>query len=426
MKNIWFYIYNGLVYPALYGAAKAGSVLDRKIREGMKGRKDLFGALERNLSGFDPARSRIWFHVSSMGEFEQAKPIIIQLKEEFPDSVTVVTFFSPSGYNHSRAFRFADVVSYLPFDSRASMIRFVRTLAPRAAVFIRYDIWPNAVWALAESRIPVFLADATLSASSKRFSPPLRSFHRRLFNLFERIMTVSESDAEQFRKFDLSFPKIEAAGDTRYDQVLQKSLAAQEIHLLPEGFTRRKKVLVVGSSWQTDEEHLIPALLRISREEKSLLTILVPHEPTEENLDQIENRLGSGISSIRFSYLNNYNGERVVIVDSIGILLTLYKYADVAYIGGGFKTGVHNVLEAAVYGIPVIFGPRHTRSQEAIELLKRGAGFTIRDAEDLYHTLRDLFADSKKRKAAGKTARELVQENTGATGRIVRHLSVYI
>jgi 3-deoxy-D-manno-octulosonic-acid transferase len=426
MKNSWFFIYNSIVFPALYGAARAGSLFNEKIRSGIQGRKTLFKELEENLAKTDSRQPRIWFHVSSLGEFEQAKPIIQNLKGKYPDAVVIVTFFSPSGYNHSRSFKYADIISYLPFDSRASASRFVRITAPCAAVFIRYDVWPNFIWALSGAGIPILLADATLRRTSKRFSFILKNFHRGLFDHFDHILTVSPQDAEQFNRFGLTKPRIEVAGDTRYDQVWLKSTAAKNVHLFPEGFMKRKKVFVVGSSWQADEEHLFPVLKKLVKEERSVLTVLVPHEPTEYNLDRIQNELGDDLPSIRFSHINTYTGEKVIVVDSVGILLSLYRYAHIAYVGGAFRTGVHNVLEASVYGIPVVFGPRHVRSQEAIELVRRGGGFTVNDDRSMYRVLRLLFGDSEKRKAAGKIARELVYENIGATERIIDHLSVYI
>jgi 3-deoxy-D-manno-octulosonic-acid transferase len=410
----------------MYAAAHAGSLVNEKIRSGISGRKNLFPELEKNLAATDADHPRVWFHVSSLGEFEQAKPIIQSLKQRFPETIVIVTFFSPSGYNHSRSFKYTDIISYLPFDSRSSSTRFVRMVNPRAAVFIRYDIWPNFIWALSEAGIPVMLVDATLRRSSKRFSFLLKNFHRNLFDNLNQILTVSRQDAEQFKRFGLANPRIEAVGDTRYDQVQMKSSAAKETQLFPEGFRHGKKVLVVGSSWQADEEILFPVLKKIMKYEQELLIILVPHEPTEYNLDRIEHELGDDISSIRFSYMYSYKGEKVIVVDSIGILLALYRYADIAYVGGGFKASVHNVLEAAVYGIPVVFGPRHDRSQEAVELVKRGGGFTVNSERSMYRVLRGLFGDASKRMTAGAVAKELVRENIGATERIIESISVYI
>jgi 3-deoxy-D-manno-octulosonic-acid transferase len=422
MNSIWFYLYNLLAVPLLILAARLAAPFNQKLRDGFRGRTGIFDNLHRSFLELESARPHLWFHVSSLGEFEQAKPIIQTVKNTVPEVTVIVTFFSPSGYRHSINYKFADVISYLPLDTRRQARRFIERIRPDVAVFIRYDVWPNHVWTLAEKGIPFYLSSATMREKSIRLSPLLRTFHRQLFNQFTAVLTVTDSDARQFKRFGLTEPVIECVGDTRYDQVLQRSAAAQEIELLPEGFTRRKKVLVIGSSWLADEEHLIPAVHKLSESERSLLTILVPHEPTEQNLDRIEKHLGRTLSHIRFSHINHYNGEKIVIVDSVGILSTLYKYAHVAYIGGGFKAGVHNVLEAAVYGIPVVFGPQYTGSHEAAELIKRKGGFVVADTAAMYAIFQRLFADTQFRKQAGSVCRRLVQENSGATERILKHL----
>jgi 3-deoxy-D-manno-octulosonic-acid transferase len=426
MKTFWFYFYNLIVYPLLIVSARAASLFNEKIRSGFSDRTHLFEKLDQSLNIIDPEQSRIWFHVSSLGEFEQAKPIIQRLKSEHPEVIIIVSFFSPSGYRHSVNYKYADVITYMPYDSRRLSKKFIHSIKPNAAVFIRYDIWPNHIWTLAEAGIPFFLSSATLREKSVRLMPGLRAFHRHLFNLFTAVLTVTEYDARQFKRFGLQHPVIGEAGDTRYDQVLQRSKAAQEIELLPPGFTRRKKVFVIGSSWNSDEEHLIPTLKKLYHDERNLLTILVPHEPSEQNLERIEKQLEPEISNIRFSHINNYNNEKLIIVDSIGILVTLYKYAHVAYIGGGFKSSVHNVLEAAVYGIPVVFGPKHNNSQEAVELARRNGGFVVIDRQSMHAILQRLLTDSRFRKQAGTICRQLVKENAGATGRILKQVRKYI
>ncbi len=422
MKTFSYYAYNLLVYPLLIVIARVASIFNRKLRDGFRDRAQLFDTLDTSLRNIQSGSPRVWFHVSSLGEFEQAKPIIQTVKTTYPNGTIIVSFFSPSGYRHSQDYKFADIISYMPPDSRRLARKFIKRIKPDAAVFIRYDIWPNHIWALTEAKIPFLLSSATMREKSIRMSPLLRPFHRQLFDLFTAILTITDYDARQFKRFGLSVPVIEEVGDTRYDQVLERSKAAQDIELLPGGFTRRKKVLVIGSSWQEDEEHLIPTLKKLYKEKKNLLTILAPHEPTQQYLERLEKQLGNEISNIRFSHINNYNREKLIIVDSVGILLTLYKYAHVAYIGGGFKSSVHNVLEAAVYGIPVIFGPKHTNSQEAVELARKRGGFCVHDEQSMHAILQRLFADSRFRKETGAVCKQLVKQNAGATGRIMRHL----
>jgi 3-deoxy-D-manno-octulosonic-acid transferase len=354
-----------------------------------------------------------------------------------------VSFFSPSGYEHSRNYRPANVITYLPFDSRRNARRFVELVKPTAAVFVRYDVWPNHLWELQRRGIPSFIANATMSEGSSRRRAMLKSFHRVLYNSLDSILAVSESDAEGYRslglrvgQLGLSHPRLEVVGDTRYDQVLTRSQEARGKRLIPESIVRGKKILVVGSSWEGDERIVLPVFCRMLSVEPDLLLVIVPHEPNEENLERIENELDRLCSkghelSIRFSGLNDYRSQRVIIVDSVGILFALYAYATVAYVGGGFlgrpgNGGVHNVLEPAVYGVPVLYGPNHDNSQEAVALLQRGGGFVVTDEKELYRRLRIFLEDDAARCEAGKHSSDFVEQNIGATERVIKYLEPYI
>jgi len=391
----------------------------------MKGRKELFHLLERQVLKLD-STNRIWFHSSSMGEFEQAKPIISALRKKYQDINIIVTFFSPSGYDHSKNYKLADIVTYIPFDTQKNAIRFLDLIQPTVAVFVRYDIWPNLVWALNTRKIPTFIANATMRSTSLRFYPLIKGFHRRLYNNFTSILTVSKQDVQMFNRFHLSIPKVEAVGETRYDQVWQRSAESRLKHLIPVAVFKGKNVFLAGSTWPEDEEVILPALSKILHNNSKSMLILVPHEPTIEALETIETKLNSDIQTIRFSAMNDYNNERVIIIDSVGILMALYQYAHVAYVGGSFKQGVHNVLEPAVYGIPVLFGPKHLNSQEAVELVRRGGGFIINGQQECFRTIRMLLENTSTRVKAGKEALALVKENIGATERVIKHLESVI
>jgi 3-deoxy-D-manno-octulosonic-acid transferase len=393
-----------------------------KIRKGIRGRKGLIDRIEYDLKKLKSKR-RVWFHSSSMGEFEQAKPIIAALRKKYHNIDIIVTFFSPSGYDHSKNYKLADIITYIPFDTRANARRFLDLLQPTAAIFMRYDVWPNHLWELGARKIPAFIANATMRTSSARFYPLIKSFHRLLFDDFVSILTVSLNDVEAFSLFGLKHPLIRAIGETRYDQVWQRSADAKKKHLIPSSILKEKKIFIAGSTWPEDEEVLLPAVKKLLEYDPKVLVILVPHEPTEEAVEAIEKQISFKIKSIRFSLLNDYSRERIIIVDSIGILMALYQYANIAYVGGSFRQGVHNVLEPAVYGIPVIYGPRHTNSQEAQELLRLGGGFLINDQLECYKTLRTLLEDAKARTTAGNAASKLVKENIGATERFIDHVA---
>lgn len=420
-RKIWVAFYNVVFIPAFWVLATLGALFSSKIRRGIAGRKHLFEQLEHAVKALRGPR-RIWFHSSSMGEFEQAKPIIAALRRKYKDLDIIVSFFSPSGYDHSKNYKLADIITYIPFDSAANARRFLDLIRPTAAVMVRYDVWPNHLWELRKRNIPTFIASATMRKKSARLLPIVRSFHHEVYQDLSSILTVSGNDAEAFRRFDLTVPEIHVVGETRYDQVWQRSEEAKTKHLIPQGIIKRKKVFVVGSSWTEDEEVLIPTFRKIVENEPAALMILVPHEPTLEALEHIEIDLDFKPTSIRFSDLNDYSNEKVIIVDSIGILMALYQYADVAYVGGSFKQGVHNILEPAAYGIPVLYGPKHHNSQEAVELTRRGGGVVVNNQQECYKALRRLLSDKSARQKSGAEALRLVKENIGATERFIDHL----
>jgi 3-deoxy-D-manno-octulosonic-acid transferase len=425
MRFFWYAIYDYIIIPSFWLIIHAASPFDGKIRRAIRGRRTLFESLEANVRRLSRKR-RVWVHSSSMGEFEQAKPIIAALRKKHKDIHIVVSFFSPSGFDHSKNFPLADIITYIPFDTASNAERFVDLVRPNAAVMMRYDVWPNHVRALRARNIPVFIANATMRPTSARMLAGIRSFHRMLYDDLSGIFTVSRRDVEAFGAFGLKTVPVEAIGETRYDQVWQRSEEAKKKHLIAAAILKKRRVFVVGSSWPEDEAILLPTFTKILKYDPSVLMILVPHEPTLEAIEAIETSLGQKPRSIRFSNMNDYNNEPIIIVDSIGILTALYQYADIAYVGGSFRQGVHNVLEPAVYGIPVLYGPKHENSQEAIELARRGGGFVVRDQQDCYRTLRTLFTDQRERTHAGAESAKLVKENIGATERLLAKLEPFL
>jgi len=425
IKTLWFLFYNIFVIPSLYLLLQFAGLFNSKIRRGIKGRKRVYEQLILDAAALDKTKKLVWFHSSSLGEFEQAKPIIEKLKQEKNINI-LITFFSPSGYENSRKYPHADLISYIPFDTRSNAERFISIVNPSVAVLMRYDIWPNTVKALNDNKVPTFLVDATLRKSSPRKYPLIKSFHKMLFSFFTKILTVSENDAREFLSFGLSKDKVISVGDTRFDRVYQRSLLAKSRNLIKDEILVNKKVFVAGSTWEQDEEIIFPAFEKISKYDSNALMIVAPHEPTELHLEKIENEFAGKIKTIRFSYLNNYQNEKIIIVDSIGILLTLYTYADVAFVGGSFKQNVHNVLEAAVYGIPVMFGPKIENSQEAKKLAELGGGVLIKNKKQAYKNLRMLLTNEPLRKSKGNISFSFVKENLGATEKILKEIYLYL
>mgnify|MGYP003487507920 FL=1 len=418
MNLIFNIFYNYLVLPFLYSALRIGGLFNKKIRTGIRGRKRVYEELILSATSINKNKKLIWFHSSSLGEFEQAKPIIERLKQEKNVNV-LITFFSPSGYENSKKYPYADLISYIPFDTKSNAEKFIAITNPTLAVIMRYDVWPNMISSLKAKNIPIYLVDATLRSTSPRQYPLIKSFHKILFGNLTRILTVSESDAIEFKSFGFDDKKVSVVGDTRFDRVYQRSLLAKEKRLISYNVLKGKKVLVAGSTWEQDEEVIFPAFLKLASLDNSVIMIVAPHEPTLLHLEKIENEFAGKLKTIRFSHLNNYADERIIIVDSIGILLTLYTYANVAYVGGSFKQNIHNVLEAAVYGTPVLFGPKIENSQEAKKIAELGGGIVINNKRQAYKNLRKLFSEETLRSNSGNISASYVQNNIGATQKIL-------
>jgi 3-deoxy-D-manno-octulosonic-acid transferase len=421
MKYFWQLVYNILFVPILYLILSFISLFSKKVRIGIAGRRRIFEELILNRLTLDLSTKVIWFHSSSLGEFEQAKPIIEKIKSETNVKI-VVSFFSPSGYENSKKYPYADLITYLPFDSKWRAKRFIDIINPQMAVFMRYDIWPNHIWTLKKKKIPCLLVDATMKKKSPRKLPLLNSFHKYLFDDFTKILTVSEDDAKGFQSFKCKNVQIKVVGDTRFDRVYSRSLASKESKILSKGIFRGSKILVAGSTWAQDEDVIIPSFLKLLKYDKNAVMIIAPHEPTLLHLEKLENEFSGQTSFIRLSNINNYTDQRIIIVDSIGILSILYSYADVAFIGGSFKINVHNVLEAAVYGVPVLFGPKIDNSQEAQRMVESGGGIVIKDKNSFYRALRKLFSDESLLKGCGEKSYDFVHNNTGATDRIIKEI----
>ena len=425
MKKAWWLLYNFLVIPFIYLLFKIARIFNKKIRSGFDRRRVQNQFIKEEMKLLDSSKKMIWFHSASLGEFEQAKPIIEKLRKEQNINI-LVTFFSPSGYDNSKKYPFADIVAYMPFDFDKAVIEFLEIVNPNVVIFMRYDIWPNLLWQLGAKKIPTMIVDATMQKNSKRKIFIVKQFHKSIYKCFSDVLTVSIHDAESFLDFKIPKSKIKAVGDTRFDRVYQKSLTAQSKKLFRDGLFEGKKIFVFGSSWDEDENVVFPAFEKLAQNDENVIMIVAPHEPTEIHLEKIENYFVKKLKTIRFSSKNNYSDERIIIIDSVGILLTLYFYANVAYVGGSFKQGIHNVLEPAVYGIPVIFGPKIESSLEAIELVKRGASQIVKNIEETFLILSRLFSEDEFRDKMGLIASNYVNENIGASSKIITEIEKYL
>ncbi|MBI5323900.1 MAG: hypothetical protein HZB41_01230 [Ignavibacteriae bacterium] len=400
-------------------------MINHKVRDREKNWKGLLSQLDKIIHSKD---SRIiWFHASSMGEFEQAKPVIEFLKINEPKIKVIVTFYSPSGYNNQKKYNFADSILYMPFDSMQRAKKLIELIKPDFAVFVRYEIWRNHLWILKQKNISSYLICATAPQNTFLMKYPVtKSLLKSNYNLFDTIYTVSENETKQFRKLKVR-TKIITASDTRFDRIINKVNESKLNPILPkELFKDNKLILVAGSTWEPDEEIIINSIVKFEKENHGdIRLILVPHEPTEKHIEKVKKLLPNSflLSEIQnfLSFereeneINNFLGWNHIIVDSIGYLLRLYSLADAAYIGGGLGVGVHSVTEPAGYGIPIAAGPKYQNSPDAVSLRNNGALTIIQQSEDFYNWIIRIRDSAETRAELGTMAFQYINNRIGST-----------
>lgn len=358
----------------------------------------------------------IWFHASSLGEFEQGRPLIEKIKAEHPECKILLTFFSPSGYEVRKNYGGADVVCYLPFDTPYRVKKFLDLSKPVMAIFIKYEFWDNYLSELKRRNIPVYIVSA-IFRKEQLFFKWYGGMYRKVLSYFTHIFVQDDASRELLSKYGVT--NVSVFGDTRFDRVQDVYKNTKQIPMV-ELFVNNNRsdnqlTMVAGSSWQQDEE----VYLNYFNEHPELKLIIAPHEIHKDHLMHIESMLKR--PSIRLSEATekDIKGKSCLIVDSFGLLSSIYRYGDLAYIGGGFGAGIHNVLEAAVYGIPVIFGPKYQKFKEARDLLQVGGAFSITDEKTFESKMEELSTYRDLLEAAGAAAGDFVKSNIGATNRII-------
>ena len=403
LYNFGIYTYKQLVNIASFRNLKA-----RKMKQG---HKEIFHYLAQNA---DPEGGYIWIHASSLGEFEQGRPIIEAIKAHYPEQKIAITFFSPSGYEVRKNYPKADLICYLPFDLPNNVNRFLNILKPKQAIFIKYEFWGNYLNALAKRNIPTYIISA-IFRPSQIFFRPYGSYFRRILQNFEHLYVQDENSKKLLK--DIGITKVSVTGDTRFDRVFEIRSQAKELPLI-EQFSKGNFTLIAGSSWPKDEEIFIDYFNR----HPEMKLIIAPHEIHEEHIQFILSRLNR--TAIRYTQADEKNIQKAdcIIIDCFGLLSSIYRYGQVAYVGGGFGAGIHNVPEAAVYGIPVIFGPNHKKFKEAKELIIAGGGFSISRSEDFELVMDRLLENKEFLSKAGITAGQYIQNNSGASKKILKEL----
>ncbi|WP_041463757.1 3-deoxy-D-manno-octulosonic acid transferase [Pelodictyon luteolum] len=405
-----------LLVPAVAAVLKAAGPFSPGLRKFFAARRGVFPELEEKSRNVAEGRPRLWVHAASVGEFEQARPLITLLKESVPGLAVFVSFLSDSGYEARKDYPDADAVFYLPLDTPANARKTAELVRPDLFMLMRYDFWPSHLLALKRRGAGMILAAAVLQEGSSYFNPVLKAFYRPLFQLFDHIFTVAEKDARAFRDV-FGCRAAERAGEPRIDQVIQRSRNSERVGHIA-AFFKQRPVLVAGSVWEKDEEVLLGAWLELASRPS---LVLVPHKVGPENILRIGReleRLQIGWRRVRQLDASFDASREVLVIDETGYLVELYSVASMAYVGGGFGVNVHNTLEPAVYGIPVIFGPRHHNSPEAEGLLEAGGAYTIRNSEELGAVLRRLVDGSREAEKAGKAAYGFIHSQAGAASRI--------
>lgn len=403
-------LYTFFIRLYTFGVWVAGKTGNKKARKWFNGRK-------LPWNGFGQPEKVIWIHVSSLGEFEQGRPVLERLKKDFPSYKILLTFFSPSGYEVRQNFPLADRVMYLPIDTPQNARKFLDFFRPTICIFVKYDFWYNYLREIFRRKLPVFFISVYFRPKQYFFKwyGKWALAHLRNVTYF---FAQREQTKQLLQKYGIG--QCVVAGDTRFDRVI--AVAEQDKRWsVVDAFCHNHFVYVGGSSWPEDEKYIARAL----RWFPEMKFIVVPHEVNETHLEQIEKLMPE--KTLRFSFASEQNvtESRVLIIDQIGMLSTLYRYASIAHIGNGFGSGIHNILEAAVYGVPVIFGPNYRKFSEAVELIELGGAFSFSN-EDEYRKILERLIDERYRSQMGNICKTYVYSMAGATDKIMKVLSAYL
>jgi 3-deoxy-D-manno-octulosonic-acid transferase len=397
-----------LIFSAL---ARLAAPFNTRASLWVKGRKNWDQGIAEKIK---PGDRVIWVHCASLGEFEQGRPVIEAIKQQMPHFKIFLTFFSPSGYEIRKNYAFADCVSYLPSDTPSNAARLIELVRPEYVIFVKYEFWSNYISAIYDNKIPLYLVSG-IFRRGQHFFKWYGSFFRSMLKKFEKIYVQDQNSLDLLSGIGIKNAVL--AGDTRFDRVVQIAATAKIIPKL-EQFRGSEKLFLAGSSWKPDEE-IISEYINMNPEK--MKWVFAPHEVDKSNVDRLQALFK--VKTVRFSEFSEKDSDaRVLIIDNIGMLSSAYSYAYIAAIGGGFGKGIHNILEPACWGIPVIFGPKYSNFKEAVDLLKEGGAKTFMTNNE-FKEIMDLWLSDEKiyTKSAG-IASKYVKENAGATEIIIKEI----
>lgn len=404
-------IYNLIIY--LYASAvRLAALFNKKASLMVAGHTEAFNKLKKEI---DSSAKYIWFHAASLGEFEQGRPLIEEIRKQYPDYKILQTFFSPSGYEVRKNYKGADIVCYLPFDTPGNAHRFIALAKPCMAFFVKYEFWKNYLVELNRKSIPVYSV-SSIFRDNQIFFRWYGASYRNVLKQFTHLFVQNEYSVSLLEKIGVRNTTV--VGDTRFDRVLEICRQAKELPIV-EQFKGNAVTLVAGSSWAPDEDIFIPYF----NAHPKMKLIIAPHVIDESHIKEIIGKLDRTVVRYTQATPETVAQADCLIIDCFGLLSSIYRYGEIAYIGGGFGVSIHNTLEAAVYGMPVIFGPNNKKFQEAQDLLVCKGGFEILGAQDFNQLMDRFLTDNSFLDKAGKKAGNYVRDNSGALEKIMHEIS---
>jgi len=390
------------------------ALFNKKLNLFVNGRKEVFTRLQEEILADDKV---IWIHCASLGEFEQGRPIIEKLKVNYPTYKIVLTFFSPSGYEVRKNYQGADIVCYLPLDTKKNAKKFIKLTHPSLAIFVKYEFWPNILRELKNQQTKTILVSG-IFRENQAFFKGYGSWMRKSLQGFSYFFVQDENSKNLLNS--IGFTNVEKSGDTRFDRVFEITQQDNRLNFVSE-FKGDNLLLVCGSTWKEDEDLLVDYINNSTHKNQKF--IFAPHNINKKDIDELAQRINKKTALYSEKENQNLAEAQILIIDAIGFLTKVYSYADIAYVGGAFETGLHNVLEPATFGIPIIIGPKYLKFKEAVDLIKLGGVTSINNQQTLHKELDSLFLDKNKRVEKGKIAKKYITKNTGATNKIVAYIN---
>ena len=408
------YIFYNLVVLFARFILRIIAPFNKKIGLFIDGRKSTFQKIEKEITLDDKV---VWIHVASLGEFEQGRPIIEAIKEKHPAYKIVVSFFSPSGYEVRKNYSQADVVCYLPLDTKRSAKKFIELTHPEIAIFVKYEFWPNFIRELKNKQIETILVSG-IFRESQTFFKPIGSWMRKSIASFS-FFFVQDKNSKQLLN-SINIDRVKISGDTRFDRVHAINSQDNKLDFMSD-FKQDRLLFVAGSTWKEDENFIVEYINNCKID--GVKFVIAPHNMKVDEIDSLKKSIQKNTVLYSRKDIDDVTNAEVLIIDTIGLLTKIYSYADIAYVGGGFATGLHNVLEPATFGLPVIIGPQYDKFKEAVDLVKNKGCIVVNDNSEFKKTVDALFLDSIYRLEKGQIAGNYILNNVGATSMIMNYVS---